>query len=612
MEATPGPCAEPRGARLKGSSIPANLFLSSLSTPSQLLSLRNIHVFISHPWHLGKHREGQEGRGRTLAAELEEEEQHRRSTTHNQDAQREEPPLPCTLSGEKPQPEVLGQVAEAHACRGRQPPSSRPLPKDQAPAPSKPHPQGEAKPGKRPSSPVPGKQKRPSALGLVSASSPSMGHSPRAKHNPVPCGSGRGPCHLANLLSTLAQNSQSTEQKKGPPEVTCQVRKKTRTLYRSDQLEELERVFQEDHYPDSDKRREIAQMVGVTPQRIMVWFQNRRAKWRKVEKLSEKEKQDNAAAPASSQGSSTAEPPPAVPMDPEPGTFPLEPSLDTFPEPPMLLTSDQTLAPTQQTESAQRVTVTPPLYSPPPLQRTNLPLPLVPVHTPKLMPLLMDAPVSHRSYKDGPYGSWKTSFTPPPTFSYLEDLESQDYQPSHQFSQAPPTQLFQAPQPQLPYLPPLPLPMPGSLSFPPPPEDPLFSFPCGPAGGTSQSYCPGPPSGQILLQPPAGNMGTVPWSDPYLPELPFPGPFCTQAPGHSPAGDGYFSDLFAPPCTQATSRQPSPGFAQVLEGGRPGIGPLPSKVQEEQTASSLEHPRIPAEVREEDKNSQVSSLRAKE
>lgn len=38
----------------------------------------------------------------------------------------------------------------------------------------------------------------------------------------------------------------------------------------ADQVEELERIFQEDHYPDSDKRHEIAQMVGVTPQRIMV------------------------------------------------------------------------------------------------------------------------------------------------------------------------------------------------------------------------------------------------------------------------------------------------------------------------------------------------------
>lgn len=36
------------------------------------------------------------------------------------------------------------------------------------------------------------------------------------------------------------------------------------------QLEELERMFQDDHYPDADKRKEIAISVGVTPQRVMV------------------------------------------------------------------------------------------------------------------------------------------------------------------------------------------------------------------------------------------------------------------------------------------------------------------------------------------------------
>ncbi|XP_067338635.1 homeobox protein NOBOX-like [Channa argus] len=59
-------------------------------------------------------------------------------------------------------------------------------------------------------------------------------------------------------------------------------KKKTRTLY--NQLEHLEALFQEDHYPDAEKRKVIAASVGVTPQRIMVWFQNRRAKWRKVER----------------------------------------------------------------------------------------------------------------------------------------------------------------------------------------------------------------------------------------------------------------------------------------------------------------------------------------
>ncbi|KAF3833828.1 hypothetical protein F7725_025032 [Dissostichus mawsoni] len=46
-------------------------------------------------------------------------------------------------------------------------------------------------------------------------------------------------------------------------------KKKTRTLYSTDQLEHLEALFQEDHYPDAEKRKVIAASVGVTPQRIM-------------------------------------------------------------------------------------------------------------------------------------------------------------------------------------------------------------------------------------------------------------------------------------------------------------------------------------------------------
>ncbi|XP_015227796.1 PREDICTED: homeobox protein NOBOX-like [Cyprinodon variegatus] len=47
-------------------------------------------------------------------------------------------------------------------------------------------------------------------------------------------------------------------------------------------------MFQEDHYPDAEKRKIIAASVGVTPQRIMVWFQNRRAKWRKGNSITAK------------------------------------------------------------------------------------------------------------------------------------------------------------------------------------------------------------------------------------------------------------------------------------------------------------------------------------
>ncbi|KAF5914432.1 hypothetical protein HPG69_016382 [Diceros bicornis minor] len=536
---------------------------------------------------------GQEGGGKPLAAGLKEEKPLRSSAPDPQGAPDEEPPLSCAVSWEKKPSEAPGELTGADAGRVCQPTGSGALHKDRTLAPPRPQPQGEGcalpvrevKPGKRPCSPAPNKQKKPNAVGLASTSSPGATNSAHGTHNPVPCGSGRGPCHLSNLLSTLAPNSHHTDQKKRPPEVPCQVRKKTRTLYRSDQLEELERIFQEDHYPDSDKRREIAQTVGVTPQRIMVKGAGQLVNLR----LGTLKEQTNSAA----------ELPPTVPMDPEPGIFPQVAPLDTLPEPPMLLMSDQTLTPTQQSEGAQRVAVTPPLFSPPPVRRANLPFPLGPVHTPQLMPMLVDTPDSDSSHKNGPCGSWGTSVTPPPTCSYLEELEPQDYQQSNQPG---PFQFPQAPQPQFSYLHPFPFHVPSSLT-PPLPEDSLFTLPYGPNGGTSQGYFPGPPSGQILLQPPAGNMSTVPWNDPCLPELPFPGPFCPPALGHPPGGDGHFSDLFPASCAQVTSRQPSPGLTRLPEGARPGTGPVLGKAQEEQPAVSVEQPSAPKEVREEDKNS---------
>nr|XP_002740551.2 PREDICTED: paired mesoderm homeobox protein 2-like [Saccoglossus kowalevskii] len=92
--------------------------------------------------------------------------------------------------------------------------------------------------------------------------------------------------HEVGYYLNISESSSGDDGEDSSSSSTKKTRKsrRSRTTYSRQQLDALERIFSQEQYPDLVVREDIADKLKLDEERVQIWFQNRRAKFKKTHK----------------------------------------------------------------------------------------------------------------------------------------------------------------------------------------------------------------------------------------------------------------------------------------------------------------------------------------